>query len=90
MPPRDPKRIPTILNRIKRIWEQQPELRLGQIIDNFLLYKNWTENVDLVDKDENYRNFTVLKSQLFHVEDNELLEGLETWYKSLSIPRNAK
>ena len=90
MPSRDPKRIPITLNGIKRIWEQQPELRLGQIIDNFLSYKKWTENVDLVDKDGNYRSFTELKSQLFYVEDDKFLEGLETWYKSLSIPKSAK
>ena len=90
MPPRDPKRIPTTLNGIKRIWEQQPELRLGQIIDNFLSYKKWTENVDFIDKDENYRSFTILKSQLFYVEDDDLLEGLETWYTALSVPKNSK
>ena len=90
MPPRDPKRIPITLNGIKKIWEKQPELRLGQILDNFLTYKEWTENVDIVDKDENYRSFTILKSQLFYVEDDDLLEGLETWYTALSVPKNSE
>ncbi len=31
---RDPKRIPQILNRIEKIWEQNPDLRFGQLIMN--------------------------------------------------------
>jgi len=39
---RNPKRIPVVLNRIKEIWEQYPDLRLGQFLvlghkDIFLL-----------------------------------------------------
>lgn len=33
---RDPKRIDTILNRIKRIWNKYPDLRLGQLIVNVI------------------------------------------------------
>ena len=29
---REPARIPIILDRIKEIWEQDPDLRLGQLI----------------------------------------------------------
>jgi uncharacterized protein YihD (DUF1040 family) len=29
---RDPKRIPEILKKIQEIWEQQPDLRLGQLL----------------------------------------------------------
>jgi len=31
---RDPKRISNILNRLQRIWEKYPDLRLGQLIEN--------------------------------------------------------
>ncbi len=31
---RDPKRIPQILNRIEKIWKQNPQLRLTQLIAN--------------------------------------------------------
>jgi len=31
---RDPKRIPIILERLKIIWEKNPDLRLGQLILN--------------------------------------------------------
>jgi hypothetical protein len=30
--PRDPKRIPKILKRLERIWKQNPDLRLSQLI----------------------------------------------------------
>jgi len=30
--PRDPKRIPEVLEAIREYWEQNPDLRLGQII----------------------------------------------------------
>ena len=33
---RDPKRIDSILNRIKRIWNKYPDLRLGQLIANVI------------------------------------------------------
>lgn len=31
---RDPKRIPIILAELQKIWEKQPDLRLGQLIFN--------------------------------------------------------
>ena len=31
---RDPKRIPKILKEIEKIWEENPDLRLGQLIAN--------------------------------------------------------
>lgn len=31
---RDPERIPKILNEIEKIWQQYPDLRLGQLILN--------------------------------------------------------
>ena len=30
---RDKARIPRMINKINRIWKQQPDLRLGQIIE---------------------------------------------------------
>ena len=32
---RDEKRIPVILDELRRIWEAYPDLRLGQLILNF-------------------------------------------------------
>lgn len=31
-PPRDPKRIPEVLEALRRVWELHPDLRLGQIL----------------------------------------------------------
>lgn len=31
---RDPERIPKILNEIEKIWQQYPDLRLGQLVLN--------------------------------------------------------
>lgn len=31
---RDPKRIPTILHKLHILWEKNPDLRLGQIVEN--------------------------------------------------------
>lgn len=33
---RDPKRIPEILNELKKTWARFPDLRLGQLIDNIV------------------------------------------------------
>lgn len=32
--PRDSQRIPVILSEIQKVWEQYPDLRLGQLIMN--------------------------------------------------------
>ena len=31
-PPRDPERIPKVLEALRQVWEQHPDLRLGQIV----------------------------------------------------------
>lgn len=31
---RDPKRIPRIIEQVLKIWERNPDLRLGQLIEN--------------------------------------------------------
>lgn len=31
---RDPKRIPRLLKKLRAFWEQNPDLRLGQIVEN--------------------------------------------------------
>lgn len=33
---RNPERISEILNRIEKIWEQNPDLKLGQLIGNVI------------------------------------------------------
>ena len=33
---RDPNRIPKLLIRLGRLWEEHPDLRLGQLIGNYV------------------------------------------------------
>ena len=48
---RDPDRIPVILNQIEMLWERYPDLRLGQLIMNALIYDLYnTEDEELVDR----------------------------------------
>jgi hypothetical protein len=50
---RDPKRIPKILARLRKIWEANPDLRLGQLIEN--VYPNtdydWISSYQVEDED---------------------------------------
>lgn len=34
--PRDPKRIPQILEELKTLWEKCPDQRLGQLLENYV------------------------------------------------------
>lgn len=36
--PRDPNRIPVVLDKIQTLWKQNPDLRLGQLLVNVLPY----------------------------------------------------
>ncbi len=54
---RDPKRIDEVLNTVKTVWEQYPDMRFGQLVVNVLgvdpfyieddvilkAFKNWIE-----------------------------------------------
>lgn len=62
-PPRDPKRIPEILNRLEQAWLKQPDTRLGQLLIN-ALHKDGMSVVDL-------------ELKLWYTEDDELIEHIE-------------
>lgn len=62
---RDPNRIPEIMERIREVWEQEPDLRLGQLILNAC------------------RNKTSAWPDVFSVEDEVLLQGLEEYSERL-------
>lgn len=40
---RDPKRIKSILTKLEEYWENNPDLRLGQIIFNFTRMAGYTD-----------------------------------------------
>ena len=66
---RDPTRIPVVLDRIRDIWEQNPDLRLGQLILNAC------------------RNKTAAWPDVFSVEDEALLKGLDEYETQLKTVR---
>lgn len=47
---RNPKRIPEILKRLQKLWEKNPDLRLGQLIEN--VYDNPSKNSAYLFEDE--------------------------------------
>jgi hypothetical protein len=59
---RDPKRIPKIIEKLQKVWEQNPDLRLGQLI------------VNLVPRNRD----SMWVSDPFYVEDNEWESSLDS------------
>lgn len=58
---RDSRRISPILDRIARVWENYPDMRLGQIITGATFYRGSVpQGLDL-----------------FYIEDEELVELIE-------------
>ena len=35
---RDPKRIQIILKKLEKIWEKYPDMRLGQLLENYVFF----------------------------------------------------
>ena len=87
---RDPSRIPEILFRIQRIWEQQPNLRLGQLLINFMNGKGWLKEREVTVESSTEDKYLHLAhtGTLFYLEDKALMDLFEEWYASLSAPRN--
>ena len=69
---RDPKRIPHILQRIEKIWERCPDLRLGQLIVNCFHSTNHVAGGEYE-----------AGVKLYYTEDDVLIEGLEAMYKEI-------
>lgn len=74
---RDPARIPLILARLQRLWEANPDLRLGQLILADPLAHSGSS------KPEGSSNDIVVW-RLFNIEDDMLLTGLEDRLKKPS------
>jgi len=87
---RSPNRIPEILSRIQRIWEQQPDLRFGQLLINFMSGKGWLKECEVTVESSAEDKYLYLAhtGTLFYLEDKALMDLFEEWYASLSTPRN--
>jgi len=51
---RDPSRIPIILERLRLVWEKNPDLRLGQLIQNLEKSFFYLEDDDFLDDLEQF------------------------------------
>jgi uncharacterized protein YihD (DUF1040 family) len=52
---RDPKRIPKILKRLEKIWNKNPDLRLGQLTQNVFRGNGYyTEDEDYIKELEEF------------------------------------
>jgi hypothetical protein len=80
---RNPERIHVVLDLLKNIWEQQPDIRFNQLIHNLQVEyaeKTGKYKMELWEKGtfrgiESYRKiFTV---DLFYVEDNDFEDFLQ-------------
>jgi len=62
---RDPKRIPKIIKRLRKVWEKCPDLRLGQLIENA-----YNRQIG-----EGYKG-----KDIYYVEDEQLIKDIEKTY----------
>jgi len=65
---RNPKRIPKILDKIQKLWEEKPDMRLGQLLEN--VFPNRPT------MDPKYSR------SMYNIEDEELVETLTKFYKT--------
>jgi uncharacterized protein YihD (DUF1040 family) len=67
---RDPKRIPKILERLRKLWEAQPDLRLGQLIENVFHRDTYSygEKHDWC---------------IYYLEDKKFIEKIEKFYEEM-------
>ena len=63
---RDPKRIADVLKALETVWREEPDLRLGQIIVSAV----------------NLSGRQVVCPEIFYLEDNAMLKGIEELAKS--------
>ncbi len=68
---RDPKRIPEILQRLQKLWELNPDMRLGQLIENVFPNRPGM--------DPKYSRTA------YYLEDGEFIDTLEKFYKAEKV-----
>ena len=51
---RDPNRIPIMIARLQAVWEQLPDMRLGQLISNVITDPFYIEDEELLTNIERY------------------------------------
>ena len=77
---RDPKRISKIMNLIKTIWKMNPDLRLGQLLDNIIDHENGPELFEIEDN----VLFDKLQKKYLKGNDEEIDKKLDEILKGLN------
>jgi hypothetical protein len=83
---RDPKRIPRILTLLFKIWEQQPDLRFNQLVQNLqAIYSQQNNNFGkrhFYEKDGeiSYQNYYI---DLFYLEDDQWEKFLRDYWSEI-------
>lgn len=83
---RDPKRIPRILTLLFKIWEQQPDLRFNQLVQNLqAIYSQQNNNFGkrhFYEKDGEitYQNYYI---DLFYLEDDQWEQFLRDYWSEI-------
>lgn len=49
---RDPKRINRIINKLSIVWQNQPDLRLNQLIENIIKYNQYKGDIFYLEDDD--------------------------------------
>lgn len=70
---RDPKRIKPLLKKLRKLWLQHPDLRLGQLVSSAVTFAN-------EDAGRGGRGGGV---SVFYCEDDLLERGLDIWLEEL-------
>lgn len=68
--PRDPKRIPKILDALEIYWEKQPDTRLGQLLMNVAFADGHSERDCFYYEDSNLLNFLENENHKKFLEEN--------------------
>lgn len=71
---RDPNRIPQMLKAIEELWRASPDLRLGQLLVTAT----------------NMSGRPVVCPEIFYVEDDVLLKGVEQYHDVIGTKGNEK
>lgn len=49
---RDPKRINRIINKLSIVWQNQPDLRLNQLIESIIKYNQYKGDIFYLEDDD--------------------------------------
>lgn len=86
---RDPERITRILDKVRNLWEKYPDMRLGQLLDNYGFSRREIIERFTAEKIKRKESYPQISSGpvtplIFYLEDDELEANLDENIKALS------